>query len=134
MGENKHITELDTFAKKYVSELKEEEVPVDFTKNVMHSVLQVTPAYDFKTKNPLISKVGWFFIAIIFTSALYVAFKDKTSLGILDLPKLEFSLTESLQIEAFSISLVTVYAFLFFGLMLFIQIYLLNNYFSKRIH
>lgn len=135
MGENKHIKELDAFAKKYVKEIKAEKTASDFTSNLMSkiNVLEVKTVYK---SVPLISKKVWFALVAIFLALLIIPF-GATNSGVLNLPKLDFSFLSKFQIsgllEMISISNTVFYTFLFFGIMIFVQIVFLKNHFDKKL-
>ncbi|NVK51346.1 MAG: hypothetical protein HWD85_00315 [Flavobacteriaceae bacterium] len=136
MGENKHIEELDAFAKKYIKELPIETPSVDFTKNIMGKIatLQTTKALEYK---PLISKKGWFLVAASIVAVLFFAFKN-TKERLFTLPEINFSFFEKLDfsglLNGINISTSTVYVLLFFSLLFFVQIFYLKGYFEKRIN
>ena len=72
MGENKHIQELDAFAKKYVKEIKVEQPSLEFTASIMQTIAKENRA---KTKvlsvTPLISKKGWALIFVFIVGILW---------------------------------------------------------------
>ena len=49
MGENKHIEELDAFAKKYVKDVEQELPTFDFTSSVMNKITEVEISSVYKT-------------------------------------------------------------------------------------
>jgi hypothetical protein len=49
MGENKHIEELDAFAKKYVKEIKQDKPSLDFTASIMEIITKESASKVFKT-------------------------------------------------------------------------------------
>ncbi|WP_397447210.1 hypothetical protein [Polaribacter sp. R77954] len=134
MGENKHIKELDVFARKYVKEIPQEQLPIDFTSNLMQKIHLEPKANVFKTQ-ALISKKGWFSIAAFAILTLLLAFNTSRKDN-LNIPKINFSFFDLLQdshiLKGFSLSTTTVYAFIFFGLMIAIQFTYLKKYFDKR--
>ena len=135
MGENKHIKELDAFAKKYIKEIPQSKVSDTFTNTLMDKLLVETKTSTIKN-TPLISKKVWFLLSVVFTALLFYPFTSSKESS-LQLPKFEFSFLDKIQIpnllESFTITNITLYAFLFFGLMVIIQIGFLKNYFDKRI-
>lgn len=134
MGENKHIKELDAFAKKYVKEIPNEQPSVDFTANLMQKITIESPIKAFKTTS-LITKKGWFAIAVLVLVTLGIPF-FKSGESTLQRFNINFSFFENLQATQFldtvSISNTTIYAFIFFGLMIAIQFTYLKQYFDKR--
>ncbi len=134
MGENKHIEELDAFAKKYVKEIKQETVSKDFTASIMQSIVADSKKSVFKTK-ALISKKGWFVIAILILAAILIPFKESEK-SFLNLPELDFSFLDKIQFsslfETVTISNTVLYSVFFFGLMIIAQVVFLKNHFNKR--
>ncbi|PQJ78135.1 hypothetical protein [Polaribacter porphyrae] len=136
MGENKHIKELDAFAKKYVKEIKQEKPSVDFTVSLMDKIEAIKITASTKVE-PLISKKVWYILFIVIVALFFIPFKTSNKeITILD--KVDFSFLDKLtSVFAFngfnvSISNTTVYAFLFFGVMIFLQIIFLKKHFNKR--
>lgn len=134
MGENKHIKELDSFTKKYVKEIEQEQPSLNFTENLMQKIALETKSSVIKSKS-LISKKGWFGIVVLLVSSLVIAFYQSGE-SRLDTLNINFSFLDKLQFtnlfEVVTISNTTLYAFLFFGLMIAFQITYLKNYFDKR--
>lgn len=135
MGENKHMKELDAFAKKYVKEVPPEQPSINFTANLMHKIAVETKTEVFKTKS-LISKKGWFGIASVVIATLFLAF-NHTGESNLNIPEFDFSFFDKIQVlnifDKVSFSNTTVFAFIFFGLMIAIQFIYLKKYFDKRL-
>tara|TARA_R110002126_G_scaffold277560_3_gene423566 strand:+ start:3927 stop:4337 length:411 start_codon:yes stop_codon:yes gene_type:complete len=136
MGENKHIKELDAFAKKYVKEIEQEQPSFDFTKNLMQKIALESSLKVSKTK-ALISKKGWFGVVLALIATLCISF-GKSAKGSFNLPEIDFSLFDKFQLPALfdniSVSNTTAYAFVFFGLMIAIQFTYLKKYFEKKIN
>lgn len=137
MGENKHIEELDAFAKKYIKEINEESPSVDFTANLMNVLLQDEKNEIYKA-TPLISKKGWFIlIGILISSILYVS--RGTSLSWVKMPKLNLEgYFSKIQIpnlfDGITVSNTMLYASFFFTIMIFVQIHYLKNHFTKNLN
>lgn len=135
MGENKHIKELDAFAKKYVKEVPKEQPSIDFTSNLMQKIALEETVHVIKTKS-LISKKGWFGIVILMIGTLFLAFSN-TEESSLKIPELKLSLFNKIElpsvIEGISLSNTTIYAFVLFGVMMAFQFTYLKQYFDKRI-
>lgn len=134
MGENKHIEELDAFAKKYIKEIKVESPSVDFTANLM-ATLQKENTLVYKA-TPLISKKGWFTLAsILVASILYVS--RGTSLAWVKMPELNLELFSKIQLpnlfEGIIVSNTMLYACFFFTVMIFIQVYMLKKHYTKKL-
>lgn len=135
MGENKHINELDAFAKKYIKEIPQSKISDNFTNVLMDKLLVETKTSTIKS-SPLISKKVWFLLSVAFIALLVFPFTSSKE-NILNLPEFKFSFFDKIHIpnllESLSLSNITLYAFLFFGVMVCIQIGFLKNYFDKRI-
>lgn len=135
MGENKHINELDAFAKKYIKEIKQESPSIDFTNSLMNRII-LEDKINVKQNKPIISKTGWFFILFLILVSLFFSLNSNEEL-LFNFPEFDFSFFDKYQISnilsSISISTITVYAFLFFGLMITFQFIYLNKYFKKNI-
>lgn len=134
MGENKHIKELDAFAKKYIKEIKEESPSVDFTSNLMNLIQKENSAIYKAT--PLISTKIW--IALVGVLAASILFVSRgTSLSWVKMPNLNFDFFSKIQIpnlfEGIAVSNTMLYSFFFLALMVFIQVYLLKNHYTKKL-
>ena len=134
MGENKHIEELDAFAKKYVKEIPQEKPSIDFAASIMQTIAKESTAKIFKP-TALISKKVWFVILTLVLATLFVPFKASEK-SVLNLPKLDFSFLPKLQVsnlfESLAISNTVLYSIFLFGLMIVVQTFFLKNYFNKR--
>lgn len=134
MGENKHIEELDAFAKKYVKEIKGENAPINFTANLMHEIKGLEIKKVIKS-SPLISKKVWFLLLAAFVSLFFIPFKSREE-KLVNMPELDFSFLQKFHLSnlfgELSISSTMFYTFLFFGIMIFIQIIYLKNHFNKK--
>ena len=135
MGENKHIEELDAFAKKYVKEIPLEKTSIDFTASIMQTILKENASNVFKTK-ALITKKGWFLIVSLLLVAIFVPFKQMKETSF-TLPEVDFSFLSKFQIpnlfESIAVSNTVLYSVFFFGIMIFAQVVFLKGYFEKRI-
>ena len=135
MGENKHIEELDAFAKKYVKEVPLEKPSIDFTASIMQTILKENASNVFKAK-ALITKKGWFLIVSLLLVAIFVPFKQLKQTSI-KLPEIDFSFMSKIQIpnlfEYLTVSNTVLYSVFFFGIMIFAQVVFLKGYFEKRI-
>jgi hypothetical protein len=134
MGENKHIKELDAFAKKYVKEVSIEKPSLDFTASLMQKIVIESNSEVFKAK-ALISKKGWFIISLLMLAIIFIPFKTSEK-SIINFPKIDFSFFDKLQLsnlyESISISNNVLYAVFFFGLMIIAQIVFLKKHFDKK--
>jgi hypothetical protein len=136
MEENKHIDELDAFAKKYVKEMKQEKPSFNFTASLMDKIVVENKKSVYKT-TALISKKVWFILACIFTAFLFLPFKGSEK-GLIKIPEIDFSFIHKIQIptifDSISVSNITFFAILLFGFMMMIQVVFLKNHFEKRMH
>ncbi|QTD37272.1 hypothetical protein JL193_14350 [Polaribacter batillariae] len=136
MGENKHIDELDAFAKKYVKEIKIDKTPTNFTSSVMNSIIAEKRSNAIKN-SALISKKAWFFIVASLITFLFISFKNHKESAI-TFSKFDFSFLEKFQalnlFENISISKTVFYSVFFFGCMLLFQLVFLKKYFEKQLH
>ena len=137
MGENKHIEEIDAFAKKYVKEILVETPSTDFTKNLMNSIAQLESVKSKVVYKPLISKKAWLVVALAIIAVLFIPFGAQEE-GLFTLPKFSFSILEKFNLsgvfENLSISNTTFIIAVMFGLFLSIQFVYLKGFFEKRLH
>lgn len=136
MGENKHIEEIDAFAKKYVKEIPTETPSVDFTKNLMQSIAQLQTVKSTIAYKPLISKKAWFVVISAIIAVLFIPFSSSEK-AFFTLPELDFSFLEKLNFSGLfqnvNVSSTTFTIALVFGLLLSIQIIYLKGFFEKRL-
>jgi hypothetical protein len=134
MEENKHIKEFDTFAKKYLKEIKTESLSKDFTASLMNKIVLENSKSVINTK-ALISKKVWVVIFASVLAVVLIPFKASEK-SLITMPKLDFSFLKKIQIpnllENVSVSNTVMYAILFFGLMFMAQVIFLKNHFNKR--
>ncbi|MAD96734.1 MAG: hypothetical protein CMB99_05330 [Flavobacteriaceae bacterium] len=138
MGENKHINELDAFAKKHIQEIEAEKPSVDFTNAIMKSIL-TEQAIQKISYEPLISKKVWFVIIAAVVSLFFIPIKaGKRSQEFLD--KIDLSIDTNLEIPnlfeslSFDVSNSFSYAILLCAVMIIVQIVVLKNYFQNRMN
>lgn len=136
MGENKHIEELDAFSKKYIKEIESEQPSVDFTSNIMNTILETENSEIYKHV-PLITKRGWFILLAILTLSIFYVSKGK-SIQLMKFPKIDLKIIPKIKtinlLENISISNVTLYACFFFTVLIFIQINFLKSRFEKSLN
>jgi len=136
MGENKHIEEIDAFAKKYIKEIPVESPSVDFTANLMHTISQLQTEKTIVYK-PLISKKGWFVVVAAVIAIIILPFKSSEE-GFFTLPEMNLSFLEKLNFsgvfESVSVSTPILYLAILFSVLIFIQIFYLKGYFEERIN
>ena len=135
MGENKDIKKLDVFTKKYIKELEIESPSVNFTANLMDTILQKENVEVYKA-TPLISIKIWFvLVGVLTASILYVS--RGSSLKSIKIPELNFDFLSEVQMpnlfEGLSVSNTMLYACFFFTIMFFGQVYMLKNHFTKEL-
>ena len=106
MEENKKNIELDTFAKKYIQEIKEESPSKDFTTSLMSAIV-LENSKSVTVSKALISKKTWFVILSIVLAVVLIPFKSQEK-SLFTMPELDFSFFNKIQIpnvlENFSIS------------------------------
>ena len=137
MGENKHIEELDAFAKKYVKEIAQEKPSIDFTASILDKIaLEKSQKSVFKTK-ALISKKSWFAIFTLLLAIVLLSNKYSEK-SVLEFPEVDFSFLDKIQIpnlfESLTISNSVLISVFLFGLMFIAQVVFLKNHFDKRFH
>ncbi|KAB1159875.1 hypothetical protein F7018_06065 [Tenacibaculum aiptasiae] len=136
MGENKHIEELDAFAKKYIQEIEEEQPSLDFTSNLMNILAKEENVALYKA-TPLISKKAWGILLSILTISIFYVSKG-ASLSWVKMPKIKFDYFTKFQnfnfLEGITISNTVLYTCFFFTLMIFVQIYYLKNHFTRNLN
>ncbi|TYP97033.1 hypothetical protein C7447_10546 [Tenacibaculum adriaticum] len=139
MGENKHIEELDAFAKKYLKEIPTERPSVDFTANIMNTILADEKRVVFQNKSKLSNSI-WFVLGGFIIASIYILFKGKSSeikipsfdFGSITLPDLpDYQMRHLLDNITFSST--TVYAFLIFIILFLVQGYFMKEYLTKRV-
>ena len=74
MGENKHINELDAFARKYIKEIKQESPSIDFTNSLMNRII-LEDKMNVKQNKPIISRCCFFNILKLPYEAQHRCFK-----------------------------------------------------------
>jgi hypothetical protein len=108
-----------------------------FTSNVMQQLTADSNSTAIVYK-PLISKTGWIVLSLsVLAVMIYILFSgDTQSSGWFD--AIDFSLLSNIKIpnlfSGIKFSHTTLYAFLFFGIMVCVQIPLLKSYFNKRLN
>ncbi|WGH76405.1 hypothetical protein P8625_04385 [Tenacibaculum tangerinum] len=135
MGENKNRKELDAFAKKYIGEIEEASPSVNFTANTMHAILKEEASSIYKAQ-PLISKKVWVVLAAIAVVSMLFVSKGTSSTW-LKIPSLKMEYIPNIQLpnvfENITISNLMLSACFCFTLMVFVQIYVLKNHFTKHL-
>ncbi|WP_075341326.1 hypothetical protein [Tenacibaculum agarivorans] len=134
MEENKHIEELDAFAKKYITDIEPDTPSIDFTSNLMEAIHETENASVFKP-TPLISSKVWIVLfVILITSIIYVS--NGESIAKLWQFKFNYSLNNIVPdfLNTLSISNIMLYACFFFTVLIFVQIYLLKARFENYIN
>tara|TARA_R110001606_G_scaffold399142_1_gene581070 strand:- start:2429 stop:2842 length:414 start_codon:yes stop_codon:yes gene_type:complete len=137
MGENKHIKEIDAFAKKYVKEIPTETPSIDFTENLMKSIRQIEFVKSNIVYKPLISTKGWFVVGLAIVVVLFIPFYSSKE-EVFAMPKLDFSFLSKLDfsdsIESLNVSNTTFTITVIFGIFMAIQLIYLKGYFEKKMH
>ncbi len=130
---DKHIEKL---VNKTMKKVSLETPSLDFTNTVMAQVNALGQS-SVTTYKPLISKPMWFAIfAVALGIVLYIIFGTSTNqsgwLNFMDLSVLTNNKFSS-ALSGFTFSKTVLYSIVLFGIMLFIQVPILKNYFDKRI-
>lgn len=130
---NKHI---DNFVDKVVKDFSLESPSLDFTSNIMSQIECITQS-EITVYKPLISKQVWFIIGVLIVAGLtYLMLGNSLqTTGWFD--GLDYSLISNNKVTAalssITFSKTLMYAIIFLGVVFFIQIPLLKNYFDKRL-
>ena len=135
MGENKHITELDAFAKKYVKEIKKAQPSKAFTESLMHKIA-MEPKTKVYTSEALISKKVWAILAVFFVTILCIPFQS-SKVSDQKFWDFDFSFFSNFKLNnwltTISISHTTFYVFLIFGALVAVQFFYLKRYLDSRL-
>ena len=132
--ENKHIDKLVEDVMKH-SAL--ETPSFNFTTNVMQQIIADSKSTATLYK-PLISRTGWMilFLSVLAVISYILLSGDTQSNGWFDI--VDFSALSNFKLpnlfSGIQVSHTTLYALLFFGIMVCVQIPLLKNYFDKRLN
>lgn len=135
--EDKNDKQIDAFLKNQIQEMPLESPSKDFTMNIM-SVLEKETSKSIEY-SPLISKKVWMGIATLIAASvlilIFIPFQNQGE-SILDKVSLDFSFLENVSLsgvfDGLSISSTTFYGILLFSVMIFVQIFYIKGYFSKR--
>lgn len=137
MGENKHIEELDAFAKKYIQDIEVETPSIDFTNAIMQNILKTENKALYKAK-PLITKKGWFVVLGTLLALLFFPFKSsERTESVLD--KVGYSYVPNIEMPSFfadvslSVSTTTIYSFVFLAILILVQVHFLKNHFASKL-
>lgn len=136
MGENKHIEELDAFAKKYVKDVEQELPTFDFTSSVMNKITEVEISSVYNPA-PLISKKVWVLLFSLLTICIVYVSKGKSIFSSWKMPeKLKFKPNYEFPdlFQSISVSNTMLYACFFFTLLIFIQMYLFKIRFDRDLN
>jgi hypothetical protein len=137
MGENKHIKEIDAFAKKYVKEIPVASPSIDFTANLMRKIHELQTVKTTVAYKPLISVKGWVLVVASLIALVLIPFKSSNKEWF-TLPEMNFSFLEKLNFaglfENVHVSNTTLYLAITFSALIFIQIFYLKGYFEKQIN
>lgn len=123
---------LNNLAKKVLKEGQIESPNFNFTDAILSQVnaLKISKTLVYR---PLISKKAWVLISMIFLAIIIYTLLSGNQTGSLDLfGKIDFSFLTINPISSLKLSKILMYAVVFFGLMICIQILLLKNHFDRR--
>ncbi len=134
MGTSKENKLLDAFTKKYFNDINLENTSDDFTKNVLDRI--ALEKMVVKKHKPLISWKIWSVICLVIFGLIIFPFQNSEG-SILSKVSFDFSLSEWFSkvftVFDFSVSSITFYGILFFGIMISFQVFYLKGYFNRKI-
>ena len=127
---------LDDLAKKIIREGSVESPSFNFTNTVISQIKELNKSRTTVYK-PLVSKKTWILISIGFLAAIvYILFFGNQTESTTWLSGINFSMLSNNNVlntlSSFKISKTFMYAIVFFGLMICIQILVLKNHLDKR--
>ena len=136
MGENKHIEELDKFAKKYLKEIPTETPSAAFTANIMNTILAIEKKAVYQNNSKLSNSI-WFVLGGFIVASMYLLINGESSkIEIPDfgLNKIQISnIHFSHLFDTISVSTTTMYAFFFLALLFAIQVWFVKDFNEKRL-
>jgi len=126
---------LDDFTKKLVKELPSEQPSSAFLNNVMNAVNAIE-VKESKVCKPLISMKVWFLIVVSIVVSMFLLLKTEPIKRPEFLPEVDTSKLFSIFSTDYSLTFTTsntvIYGFLFFAIMMTIQIVYLKNHHNKQ--
>ena len=132
---DKQTDKLDAFTSKMVKESPVEEPSIDFSKNVMDAIYELEAENVVTQYEPLISKKVWILVAMVTVLISVWLYKNTTmkSSGLFsEIDLSNYTNKLSIEIPNFNVSNVTLYAFIFLAVMIFLQIGYIKNYYNSR--
>ena len=128
---------LNDVSRKVITEGAIQSPSFNFTDNVMVQVEELNKKH-VTTYKPLISKTTWVLIAVGFMSLIVYALISNNHIESSSwLNKIDFNILSNNNVtntlSSFKLPKILIYAVVFFGLMVCIQIPFLKNYFNKRL-
>ena len=136
MEEHKHNKAIHAFSKKYLSEIPEESVAMDFTSNVMNKIAASAPVDDVFVFKPLISKKRALFIGMAILVLLMSVFNSERN-AYFTLPQFDLTFMEKINFQPMfdrmPISSNTLYFALIAAVLLWGQLFYLKRYFEKQL-
>ncbi len=135
MEEDKHNKAVCAFSKKYLSEIPEESIAIDFTSKVMNKIEASTSVRDVFVFKPLISKKRALFIGMAILVLLMSVFNTERKAYFM-LPEFDISFMEKFSFQpmfgGMSISSNTLSLVLLATVLLWAQLFYLKRYFEKQ--
>ncbi len=137
MGENKHIDELDIFAKKVFNNIAEKSPSVNFTEDVMKQInaienSKIVNASSYNYRYSIYGIVISFVIASVFL--IFQENKSEASFFNFNISDITFvKLPQLTWLQSLNLSVTTMYALFFFTILFIVQTIVLKQYFNRRI-
>jgi len=125
---------LDSFAKKQIKELNLDSPSKGFTNAIMNAI-EAMETKKATIYQPLISKKVWLGIAALIVAVFFIPFQTQEG-SVFKKITIDFSFLDSVNtsglFDGLAVSSATFYAVLLFSIMIFVQIFYIKGYFSKR--
>lgn len=132
MKQDKNI---DEFSKNLIKDVGLETPSSNFVSNVINNI-QIEQNRNMQlVYKPLISKLGWFCIALIIIG-LFVFFNISNTKSILQFPTIDLSFFRKINVlhvfEQIKLSKLFTFSFILFSVLVLFQLYYIKKYFNKN--
>lgn len=128
--------DIETFTKYIMNEAGIEKPSADFVNSVMDKISIVNKPVLQNVYEPLISKLGWFLIAVLF-GALYIFVLTETPQNSTILSKINLNFLSKISaihiFEGIHIPTIFTFIFVIFTVLFLVQLVVIKNYFNKNI-